>query len=220
MNGDLQILDASGLLHFRTLQAEALNVVSARLYAAHRSVYERFGELGLEACREDLAFHLEFLRSVLEFGLLQPMVDYLCWLDSVFVAREIPADHLVQSLEWLAEYFGDAMGPAEGRVVVATLHAAQTMFVESRHAPPAPPRPPDAWPEAIRFEAALLAGSQQEALSVVSRCLDDGRGLVEVELHVIQPALYDIGAKWQANQVTVAQEHMATAIVQLSLIHI
>jgi methanogenic corrinoid protein MtbC1 len=45
-------------------------------------------------------------------------------------------------------------------------------------------------------------------------CLDAGKSLVEVELHVIEPALYDIGKKWQANQVTVAQEHMATAIVQ------
>jgi methanogenic corrinoid protein MtbC1 len=37
---------------------------------------------------------------------------------------------------------------------------------------------------------------------------------VQVELHVIQPALYQIGEKWQSNQVSVAQEHMATAIVQ------
>jgi methanogenic corrinoid protein MtbC1 len=31
---------------------------------------------------------------------------------------------------------------------------------------------------------------------------------------VIQPALYNIGQKWQDNQVTVAQEHLATAISQ------
>ena len=33
-------------------------------------------------------------------------------------------------------------------------------------------------------------------------------------MHLIMPALYDIGEKWQSNQVTVAQEHMASAIVQ------
>jgi methanogenic corrinoid protein MtbC1 len=39
--------------------------------------------------------------------------------------------------------------------------------------------------------------------------------LVEAEMHMIQPALYRIGEKWQANQITVAQEHLATAIVQM-----
>lgn len=74
--------------------------------------------------------------------------------------------------------------------------------------------PSELWPEAEVFEAALLAGHQHEALAVVTRCINGGRGLVEVELHVIRPSLYHIGDKWQANQVTVAQEHIATAIVE------
>jgi methanogenic corrinoid protein MtbC1 len=214
MSNHLNTLDANGLVRFKSLQSEAVNAVTARFYATHGSIYERFGPRGQEACREDLAYHLEFLRPVLEFGLLQPMVDYLRWLGSVLIAREVPADHLAQSLDWLAEYYGQAMAPAEGNVVVAALQAARMMFVQSCNAPPVPPQPPQAWPEAARFEAALLAGNQRDALSVVSECLDKGRSLVEVEQHVIAPALYDIGEKWQANQVTVAQEHMATAIVQ------
>jgi methylmalonyl-CoA mutase cobalamin-binding domain/chain len=67
---------------------------------------------------------------------------------------------------------------------------------------------------AAEFEAALLDGNQRQALAIVKACLDDGHGLVNVELHVIQHALYGIGEKWQANQVTVAQEHMATAIAR------
>lgn len=211
---DLKTLDANGLLHFQSLQTEAINTVTARFYATHGSSYERFGPRGQDACREDLAFHLEFLRPVLEFGLLQPMVDYLRWLGSVLTARDIPAEHLAQSLDWLAEYFGAAMASAEGKVVVAALQAARIKFVESYNAPPVLPTPPAAWPEAPRFEMALLVGNQRDALSIVSQCLDEGRSLIEVELHVIQPALYNIGDKWQNNQITVAQEHMATAIVQ------
>ena len=51
-----------------------------------------------------------------------------------------------------------------------------------------------------------------QALALLDRCIEQGNSLVEIELHIIQPALYDIGEKWQANQVSVAQEHMATAI--------
>ena len=142
MNNELKTLDAKGLLHFQSLQTEAVNVVTARFFATHGSIYERFGQRGQEACREDLAFHLEFLRPVLEFGLLQPIVDYLRWLGSVLIAREVPADHLAQSLDWLAEYFGEAMAPAEGTVVVSALQSARRKFVESRNAPPVQPKPP------------------------------------------------------------------------------
>ena len=50
--------------------------------------------------------------------------------------------------------------------------------------------------------------------TIANRCLDEGHSLVDLELRLILPSLYNIGAKWQTNKVTVAQEHMATAIVQ------
>jgi methanogenic corrinoid protein MtbC1 len=64
------------------------------------------------------------------------------------------------------------------------------------------------------FEAALLEGNQREATSIVRAALDAGSSLVAVELHIMRAALYHIGEEWQANRVTVAQEHMASAIVQ------
>ena len=210
----LQVLTPSGLQHFLGLQTDAASAVTRRFYATHGSLYARFGDRGQEACREDLTFHLEFLRPVLEFGFLQPMVDYLCWFGSVLAGRGIPAEHLAQSLDWLADYFAQAMEPEEGAVVVAALLAARTRFEQSRHAAPIPPEMPEAWPQAAAFEAALLTGDQREALRVVNGCLDGGHDLIAVELHMIQPALYNIGEKWQANLVSVAQEHMATAIAQ------
>ncbi len=210
----LPTLDTRGLQRFTALQGDAVSAVTERFYATHGSAYAEFGERGREACREDLAFHLEFLRPVLEFGLLQPMVDYLCWLNSVLVARSIPAGHLGLSLDWLAEFFVAHMDAADGAVVAAALHAARDQFLAAGNAPVMSPVAPAAWPEAATFETALLAGNQREALAVVNRCIDSGHSLVEVEMHVIQPALYRIGEKWQANLVTVAQEHMATALVQ------
>ncbi len=214
IDAGLSTLNAKGLQQFKALQGDAVSAVTERFYATHGSAYAEFGERGREACREDLAFHLEFLRPVLEFGLLQPMVDYLCWLNGVLVARSIPSAHLGLSLDWLAEFFEGHMDAPDGAVVAAALHAARDQFLATGHAPVKPLVAPSAWSEATIFETALLAGSQREALAVVNRCIDGGHSLVEVEMHVIQPALYQIGEKWQANQVTVAQEHMATAIVQ------
>ncbi len=214
IDAGLPTLGMVGLRRFNALQADAVSAVTERFYTTHATAYAKFGERGREACREDLAFHLEFLRPVLEFGLLQPMVDYLCWLSSVLKARSIPAGHLGLSLDWLAEFFMAHMDAADGAVVAAALHEARERFLAAGNAPMSPPVAPATWPEAAPFEAALLAGNQREAMAVVNRCIDKGCSLVEVEMHIIQPALYRIGEKWQANQVTVAQEHLATAIVQ------
>jgi methanogenic corrinoid protein MtbC1 len=210
----IETLSAEGLQHFLLLQADAVDEVSERFYTEHGAFYEKFGSRGRDFTRQDIAFHLEFLRPVLEFGMLRPMVDYLCWLGSVLVARGIPLDHLALSLDWLAEFFAGQMAVAEGALVAAALRTARTSFLATGQALPLPPMPPAPWAAAIAFEAALLAGEQRQASAVVNRLLDDGHGLVDVELHVVQPALYAIGEKWQTNLVSVAQEHMATAIAQ------
>jgi methylmalonyl-CoA mutase cobalamin-binding domain/chain len=66
----------------------------------------------------------------------------------------------------------------------------------------------------MAFEAALLAGKHREAQAIVDGCLGKGQPLVDIELHIIQPALYQIGEKRQLNQISVPQEHMATAIAK------
>ncbi len=210
----MRTLGADGLQRFRLLQNDAVGAVTARLYATHGHVYEQFGPRGRAACREDLAFHLDFLQPVLEFGLLQPMVDYLCWLASVLAARSIPADHILRSLDLLGEFFAEHMDAADAGVVTAALQAAGTrsMNVAAQGEPVTAPAPPIPWPEASSFEAALLAGSQHEAFAVVNRCIENSHSLIGVELHVVQPSLYHIGEEWQANRVSVAKEHMATAI--------
>jgi len=214
MDESQKLLGPDALQRFHAMRSDAVSAVTARFYATPGSAYERFGPRGREACQEDLAFHLEFLRPALEFGLLQPMVEYLIWLGSVLAARAVPTEHLALSLEWLAEFFVSHMNAEDGALVSARLHAARIKFLNAGSTPAQPPVPPDAWPETAEFEAALLAGNQREALSVLTRCLDRGHSLVQAELHIIQPALYHIGAQWQANQVSVAQEHMATAIAQ------
>ncbi|ABD87029.1 cobalamin B12-binding domain-containing protein [Rhodopseudomonas palustris] len=210
MSALLKTLSPAALRQFETLQFDAASSVTERFFPSWRRLPEQFQRQ--DECREYLIHHLEFLKSALQFGALAPMTEYLRWLDSVLAARNVPPHSLEQSLRWLAEYFAARMAGADGDVVHAALLAARDEFVaEAGRADP--PTPPQRTAEAAEFQAALLGGDQRAALAVVTRCLDQGRSLTEVELEVIQPALYGIGEGWQANEVSVAQEHLATAIV-------
>lgn len=71
-----------------------------------------------------------------------------------------------------------------------------------------------------RFVTAQLGGNGREALRVV---IEDGlnRGLLPFDLHeVIKDAQREIGRLWQEDRITIAQEHMATAISQVALGHV
>lgn len=212
--GLVKTLSAQGLKQFVSLQSDAVDVVTERFYQTHAALYERFGERGRDFCREDLVFHLEFMRPVLEFGLLQSMVDYLRWLDEVLTSRGVPSEHLAQSLDWLSEVFAERMGPVDGAIVVAGFLAARTGYQKIAGMPFKPQVSAQPWPEMATFQTALLSSNHQQAHRILQHAMDAGHSLVDFELHVVQPALYDIGEKWQANQVSVAQEHMATAIAQ------
>ena len=215
MHIDTPALDISGLQRFQELRLDAINTVTERFYTEHGAIYAPFGPRGREACREDLSFHLEFLRPVLEFGLIQPMVDYLRWLASVLITRDIPVEHLALSLDWLADFYAGHMEKPDAEIVVSALHQTKTRFLLTDETPQAIDVPVlDPWPDCETFELALLAGDRYGAGALLDHRLEQGHSLIDVESRMIQPALYGIGLKWQNNQVSVAQEHLATAISQ------
>ncbi|MGA7297262.1 MAG: cobalamin-dependent protein [Rhodanobacteraceae bacterium] len=221
ITSDTPQLGAAGLRHFQELEADAVDTVSQRFFTTHGSLYTQFGERGRQACREDLSFHLDFLRPVLEFGIIQPMVDYLRWLATVLSARDVPAEHLPLSLDWLSEFYADAMPDKDGATVVLALERAKTGFLKAGAALAGScGTMPEAWAECAAFEELLLEGDHDGAAALVERCLEQGYSVVDLELHVIQTALYGIGQKWQDNKVTVNQEHLATAITQAIMLQI
>lgn len=68
-----------------------------------------------------------------------------------------------------------------------------------------------------RYLAAIRAGSRRDALAAVDDALQDGMDAHTLYLRVFQPAMHEIGRLWQENRITVADEHLATAITQLAM---
>ena len=70
-----------------------------------------------------------------------------------------------------------------------------------------------------QYLRAQLAGDRREAVRLVVEegLANRGATIVELQSQVIGAAQDEIGRLWQMNLVTIAQEHMATAISHLSL---
>ena len=67
-----------------------------------------------------------------------------------------------------------------------------------------------------RYLVAQLAGDQREALRIViADGLERGASVRELSAEVIGEAQREIGVRWQRNELSIADEHMATAISHL-----
>ena len=63
-----------------------------------------------------------------------------------------------------------------------------------------------------RLRSRMMAGDEAGAWSVIEESLASGATPVDVYLEVVAPALEAVGAGWAAGEVTVAEEHRATAV--------
>jgi methanogenic corrinoid protein MtbC1 len=62
------------------------------------------------------------------------------------------------------------------------------------------------------YATAIEAGSFADAQRVVHEALGAGASGAEIFTRVLAPAMYRIGDRWEAAQITTADEHLATAI--------
>ena len=60
----------------------------------------------------------------------------------------------------------------------------------------------------------LLSGRRAECAEFVEQLLSDGWEMRELYLELFQQSLYDIGLQWERNRISVAAEHLATAVTE------
>jgi MerR family transcriptional regulator, light-induced transcriptional regulator len=67
------------------------------------------------------------------------------------------------------------------------------------------------------FLAAVAAGDRRRAMAAVDGGRQGGLDMRTLYLGVLQPALREVGRRWETGAMTVAQEHLATAITQTAM---
>jgi methanogenic corrinoid protein MtbC1 len=66
----------------------------------------------------------------------------------------------------------------------------------------------------------ILHGQRQAAVGIAIETVRQGHTLTDIYTDVLQVSMYEIGRLWETNCITVAQEHMATAITQYVIAHL
>lgn len=67
------------------------------------------------------------------------------------------------------------------------------------------------------FLSALLAGNHKRCARVVEEYRTEYPGMIDLYEKLLKPALYEVGSLWERNLISVATEHLSTAIVEALL---
>lgn len=178
---------------------------------------DRYGELARRRGEEDAAFHVEFLAGAVLADDVSAFEDYARWTAGVLFSRGIAPEHLAENLEDVRRAAASLL-EEDDRDVVARFVEGGIGALErggpdddaiAREAPDA-----DASTTKSLYLQAVLYGERRAALNVALEAVRAGASVPDVYADVLQPAQRDIGRMWERNEITVAREHMATAITQ------
>lgn len=162
--------------------------------------------------------HAAFMSNVLALGQHELLARSLPWIYRTYRARGFSYGYFLVELQaW--RHAIDACLPAEWAGEVSVLyqwmvdhHAEVVSLAEERPEEATASDQAGRWSAVEeRYLAALLAGDVASAIAL-ARTVAEPSDLEGFYLSVIQPAMYAVGARWEAGDLSVAQEHLASAI--------
>jgi methanogenic corrinoid protein MtbC1 len=193
--------------------------VTDQFLARHPEWEKRYGDRARQFGIEDAGYHLDFLAAGIESGPAQAFADYGGWAARMLMARHIEPRFLAENLEQIGHALRSRFEARDADTVDLFIRAGVEGTLNSiSESAPAPSGPLE---EVMRmYTEAAIAGSRQAALSLVMEAWKQGHPVVDLYTEVLQRAMYRIGRLWEENQISVAKEHMATAITQFVISHL
>ena len=184
--------------------------VTERFLDRHPDWRVRYGSRAVTHGVQDAGYHLAFLAAAVESDDPAAFAAYARWTGRVLAQRGIATTFLAENLEQVRDALVDHVSPEETSQLAPFFAAALDTLASEIDLPPAPPLSVSA----DVFLQAILSGQRHAAVRIAREALRNGATIAELYLDVFQPVLYEVGARWECNRLSVAQEHMATAITQ------
>jgi methylmalonyl-CoA mutase cobalamin-binding domain/chain len=202
---------------FRSLIAQK---VTDDFLAAHPAWKARYGERAGRFGVEDALYHVDFLAAAIEIGDPNSFGDYLRWTAGLLQGRNIASRFLIETVRQISRELEARLPEPRSREVADFVDAAldRTLAVETE-LPPDPVRKPLGDVQEL-YRHTILTGQRQAAVRVALEAVEQGHSILDIYADVLQDAMYAVGQLWEGTRITVAQEHMATAITQHVIAHL
>lgn len=162
--------------------------------------------------------HLNFMINVFKYSLFELLMKIVPWVYRAYHNHDFSYDYFLVELEtwkkavnkFLQEDFAKEINKTydwmiEKHPIMIKLSQNQTNFIVSLE---------EEWKaKKNKFLSFLLKADFESAINFARQFTKSPEDIEKFYLKIVQPALYDVGNLWESGKISVAEEHLATAIV-------
>lgn len=192
---------------------------AALMFERDPGMAEREGSGASAAWRSHLTQRVLELAAALSAGEPQLFTGRVLWSRKAFRAQALDEADIRRSIQALRDVLAERLPKPALDAPLACLDAALQVLAAPAGAPDPteldPKRPTDRL--ALEYLQKILEGNSAEAIRLVSKAAADGLGPQAIYMQVLLPAQREVGRLWHAGELSVAQEHMVTAVTQRAM---
>jgi len=188
-----------------------------RKLAANPEIGSLIGNNPLDLMYNNHRHHARFMANVFRFNSFGLLARTVPWVYRAYRSRGFSHDYFPAELAAWIESVREHLSPAAEKPITAVyewlLERHGDMVELSQGDTTLSPSPHPDWANVQKdFLSALLEGVAQKSLDLADRSVQSAGEVPGFYLHVIEPSMYEVGALWERGEISVAQEHLATAI--------
>jgi len=191
------------------------SAASTTLIERNPDVDKRFSPDGRSTWRGHLTQRVLELAAAISAGAPRLFVDRVQWTRKAFLARGVPEEDLLASLDCLRQAL-DVEAAAEVRDAARPVLAAAVRALETA----LPPGMPGLSAEtadgrlALTYLLSALEGDSRRAMQVILDAVAAGKSVRDVVTDVLMPVQSELGQMWHGGELGISQEHYVTAITE------
>jgi methanogenic corrinoid protein MtbC1 len=161
--------------------------------------------------------HARFMAAVFKLNRSELLVRTIPWVYRTSRGRGFSLDFFPAILEVWCDAVAALLEPAHAEPILAVyrwMRARHSEMARLAEAAPASIQPPPGPLDGIRplFLSHLLAGQSAQAARLAEQSVTCAEDLKAFYLPMLQSCMIEIGIRWERGEISVAQEHLATAI--------
>ncbi|MEO8255872.1 MAG: cobalamin-dependent protein [Acidobacteriota bacterium] len=189
--------------------------VTDAFFVRHPDWVTRYGDRGRRLGIEDAVYHQSYLASAIESGSVEPLKAYAHWTTGMLRARNIAPHFVAENLRQIGEALRQVLSAQQAALVDEYVAAAASACEQEPDTEVAAGVPTEALAQARDlYLQAAIKGERRAAAGVALQALKQTADVVDLYVDLFQSSQYEVGRLWETNRITVAEEHMATAITQ------
>lgn len=205
---------------FRENGSRLIDLVDRRMSQLHEKE-ALFGNHPMQTMHSQHRHHFDMICVVLRYKAFCALTTLLPWIYRSGNSHGIRYAYFFHEWGAWAQAVEKILPERAAREIAALYHWMQEQHETVKEASQTTPPLPDPSGASLlelkseqnAFLSAILSGNRSTAFKLVTDLLTEGVLVSDIFVSVIQRSLYEVGRLWETGKISVAKEHLATAVV-------